>query len=185
MGKKFFTTMLLLVLFIGMPFTNATSASQQIPPDSEGLVVTGNLIFDLDGLYFLGPIGYPLNVLGLLEISEGDSILGALSINAQKTSVNEDWDGAYIGHWGFAPSGCGYDVELGLLTSLELFKDLGQVNFTLNGLNEVLGREGEEILISGSLGEDGVSFSGSMVPIPGALLLFGSGLLGLVYIRRR
>ncbi|MBL0717197.1 MAG: hypothetical protein JJV89_04020, partial [Desulfosarcina sp.] len=68
-------------------------------------------------------------------------------------------------------------------TSLELFQDSGNVNLTLNGLNKVLGKEGEQMLISGSL--DGSMFSGSMVPIPGPLRLFGSGLLGLICIRRK
>ncbi|MBL0699635.1 MAG: hypothetical protein JJV92_01985, partial [Desulfosarcina sp.] len=159
MGKKFLIKMLLLSLFIVIPLTNVTYASL-LPPDSEGLVFEGKLKFDLDGLYFLGPIGYPLKALGLLEVSEGGLIIGDLSINAQKTSINKDWDGAYInknwdgtyiGHWVFDPVGCECDFELGLLTSLELFQDSGNVNLTLNGLNKVLGKEGEQMLISGSL----------------------------------
>ncbi len=180
MGKKFFMKMLLVALFIAVPFTCvATTTTTNVDFDPTlGFEFDGTIKFDLDGLYYWGQIGYPLNVLGVLEVYKDDSLLGELSLNAQKTSI-ENWDGtSYIGHWVFDPLGCGCDYKLGLLTDLEFFRDSGDVSFILEGFNE-----GGSIDVTGSWA--GGSFSGSMVPIPGALLLFGSGVLGLICIRRK
>ena len=178
MGKKFFMKMLLVALFIAVPFTSvATTTNVDFDPTS-GFEFDGDIEFDLDGIYYLGQIGYPLNVLGVLKVYKGDLLLGDLSLNAQKTSI-ENWDGtSYVGHWIFDPLGCGCDSKLGLLTDLDFFRDLGDVGFMLEGFDE-----GESIDVAGSWADG--SFTGSMVPIPGALLLFGSGVLGLICIRRK
>ena len=174
MVKKFFMMALLLAVFVALPFTSVTSASVA--------EFDGEIYCDLDGLYYLGPIAYPLNVLGLLDVSEGGLLLGTLSINAQKTSIHEDWDETYIGHWAFYPEDSESGYELGIISSLSGC-DLEMLSFTLDGSSEVLGLEGDQMVVCGSM--YGNTFSGSMVPIPGALLLFGSGLLSLICIRRK
>ncbi len=177
MCKKFFIKMLLLALFISVPLAGVTSAA-----DFDDLLFEGEFYCDLDGLYYVGGIAYPLNVLGLLEVSEAGLILGDLSINAQKTSFDENtWDGTYIGHWVFIFEGSEPAYEMGIISGLGCDSEV--VSFVLNGFPDLLGLEGEQMEISGSL--DGNMFSGTMVPIPGALLLFGSGLLGLICIRRK
>ena len=177
MCKKFFMKMLLVSLFIAVPFASVTSAS-----DYDPLLFEGEFYCDLDALYYLGPIAYPLNVLGLLEVSEAGLILGDLSINAQKTSIDENtWDGTYIGHWVFSPEGSEPSYEMGIISGLECNE--GVVSFILNGFTELWGLEGEQVEVSGSMDDN--MFSGTMVPIRGALLLFGSGLLGLICIRRK
>ncbi len=176
MCKKFFMKILLVALFISVPLAGVTSAS-----NSNDLLFEGEFHCDLDGLYYLGPIAYPLNVLGLLEVSEAGLILGDLSINAQKTSIHEDWDGTYIGHWVFTTEGSEPSYDMGIISSLGCAD--GVVSFILNGFPDLLGLEGEQAEVSGSMDDN--MFSGTMVPIPGTLLLFGSGLLGLICIRRK
>jgi len=186
MGKKFFM-MVLLAALIAVPFTSVASAcnaSYEAPPNFEDLLFEGDLKFDYGSTYSLGLVSYSLDLLGLLTVSDVDKPLGKLgklSLNASKTSPS-----TYDGHWVFLPSGyCGCcGCELGTF-DLSL-NSSGEVSFILQGFNEVLGIEGEQRTIFGSLeGGDGNTFTGSMVPIPGAVLLFGSGLLGLICIRRK
>ena len=181
MGKKFFMKMLLVALFIAVPFTSVASTA--------GVDFDGPIYCGLDGLYYLGPIAaYPLNVNGLLEVSADDITLGKITlgkliINAQKTSIFEEtWDGTYYGHWIFTPSASELAYDWGIMSSLSGCGS-GVVNFILDGFPELLGMTGDQMIVSGSMGDGG--FNGSMVPIPGALLLFGSGLLGLICIRRK
>ena len=177
MCKKFFIMALLLAVFIAMPLTSMASTISS-SNNFEDLEFKGEFQFDLNGFYYIGPIKYPLNVLGSLDVSNGDSTLGKLSINAQKDLVNK----TYFGHWMFLPSGyecgcCGFDYKLGMLTDFKI-QDSGEIGFTLEGFNE-----GEQLDLTG-LWDEG-SFSSSTVPIPGALLLFGSGLLSLICIRKK
>ena len=186
MGKKFFMKMLLVALFIALPFTSVASACLELPDSEdlvfEGLLFEGELMFDFGGCYFIGQSSYPLDLHGLLEVSDReDRILGDLHLDAQK--ISED---TYKGDWSFFPSrsdcsgcccGCCCGCDLGLF---ELSRNSeGEVSFILNRFLEV-----DQMIVSGLIDDDNI-FNGSMVPIPGALLLFGSGLLGLICIRRK
>ena len=155
-------------------------------PSSASLVFTdlvfeGDFQFDLNGMYYVYGIGYPLNVLGHLEVFDNDGKLGDLSLNGQKNYPGGEWDETYFGHWVFDPVGCGCDYEIGIFPDLSQYDNM--LGFTLSGFNDVLGITGEIPMIEGSL--DGNNFNGSPVPIPASVLLFGSGLIGLVGLKRR
>ena len=194
-----------VLAFLGISFARPSPASLVFTD----LVFEGDVQFDLNGMYYVYGIGYPLNVLGHLEVSDNDGKLGDLSLNGQKNYPGGEWDGTYFGHWAFDPVNSvahgnparvnpivpvnpvapvnldGYDYEIGILLDLSQFQEQGQdmLGFTLVGLNEVLGIEDEIPKIVGSL--DGDDFEGSPIPIPTTFLLLSSGLIGLVGLRRR
>jgi len=149
------------------------------------LVFEGDFQFDLNGMYYVYRIGYPLNVLGHLMVLDGEEKLGDISLNGQKNYPGGEWDGTYFGHWAFDPVGCGCDYEIGVFPDLAQFQEQGQdmLGFTLTEFNEVLSIPEELPKIVGLL--EGKHFEGSPIPIGSTLLLLGSGLLGIVGLRRK
>lgn len=173
-----------VLAFLGIFFARPSPASLVFTD----LVFEGDVQFDLNGMYYVYGIGYPLNVLGHLEVSDNDDKLGDLSLNGQKNYPGGEWDGSYFGHWAFDPvDPMGYccDYEIGILPDLSQFQEQGQdmLEFTLMGFNEVLGILEELPEIVGLLEDKG--FEGSPIPIGSTLLLLGSGLLGIVGLRRK
>ena len=165
-------------LFLIMAFAGSSRAS----PSVLDITFEGNFLFDLNGTYSVFGIHYPLNVLGHLEVFEDDEKLGDLTLNGQKNLPHGHWDGAYFGHWIFDPTGVGCDYVVGILSDLShIGSDM--LGFTLLGFNEALGITEEVPRIVGSL--EGNDFQGAPVPIPTTLLLLGSGLFGLIGLRRR
>jgi len=167
--------------FLIMAFPRPSPASLVVTD----LVFEGNFQFDRNGMYYVYGIGYPLNVLGHLMVLDGEEKLGDISLNGQKNYPGGEWDGTYFGHWAFEPVGCGCDYEIGVFPDLAQFQEQGQdmLGFTLTEFNEVSGIEEEFPRIVGSL--DGDHFEGSPIPIGSTLLLLGSGLLGIVGLRRK
>ena len=108
--------------------------------------------------------------------------VGYLSVTGQKNLPAGEWDGTYFGHWAFDPEGCGCDYEIGIFSDLSQF-EAGMLGFTLLDFNDALGISEEIPRIVGSL--EGDNFKGSPVPIPTSVLLLGSGLIGLVGLKRR
>ena len=176
--------------FLVMPLAGEAPASYL--PNIEDLVIEGDLQFDLNGVYSVYGIAYPLNVLGHFEVFDkgnDDQKLGDLSLNGQKNyPLDEGWDGTYFGHWAFDPVGCGCDYEIGIFPDLSQFQqhDENMLGFTLLAFNEVLEIEDEIPQIVGSYPpEEGERFIGSPIPIPTSLLLLGSGLLAVVGLCRK
>jgi hypothetical protein len=144
------------------------------------LVFEGDFQFDLNGMYYVYGIGYPLNVLGHLEVSNNDEKLGDISLNGQKNYPGGEWDGTYFGHWAFEPVGS--STQIGILPDLYQNEE-GMLGLTLTGFNEVLSIPEELPEIVGLL--EGKHFEGNPIPIPTTFLLLSSGLVGLVGLRRR
>lgn len=175
-------------LFLTMAFSGSSPAS--LAPgqiDVEDLLFEGDFLFDLDGAYFVYGIGFPLNVLGSLEVfskeeEEEKEKLGNLSVTGQKNLPLGEWDGTYFGHWAFDPTEGDSGYEIGIFSDLSQFGG-NMLGFTLEGFNEALGIPDEIPRIVGSL--DGENFEGSPVPIPASVLLFGSGLIGFIGLKRR
>jgi hypothetical protein len=150
------------------------------------LVFEGDFQFDLNGMYYVYGIGYPLNVLGHLEVFDNDEKLGDISLNGQKNYPGGEWDETYFGHWSFHPeSEPACICEIGIFPDLAQFHEQGEgmLGFTLVAFNEVLSMPEELPEIVGLL--EGNGFEGSPIPIPTAFLLLSSGLIGLVGLRRR
>ena len=172
-----------VLAFLGISLARPSPASLVVTD----LVFEGDFQFDRNGMYYVYGIGYPLNVLGHLEVFDSghDEKLGDLSLNGQKNFPDGEWDGSYFGHWAFDPVGNGCDYEIGILPDLSQFQELDEdmLGLTLTGFNEVLSISEELPEIVGLL--EGKHFEGSPIPIPTTFLLLSSGLIGLVGLRRR
>ena len=138
----------------------------------------GEMEFDLNGMYYILGAGQPLNVRGLLDVMYNDEEIGTLRFMAQKSSPPV---GSYIGDWAFVPNGdCMLCANWEFLT-LTRIEDT--VTFTLAGFDSIPGVFGELPMVSGSF--EGGHFEGSPVPVPAPLLLLGSGIFGIIGLRRR
>ena len=183
-----------IVVKVGLVFCILAFLGISLAPPSPASLVDTDLIFegdfqfDLNGMYYVYGIGYPLNVLGHLEVFDSDNNekLGDLSLNGQKNFPDGGWDESYFGHWSFHPEGEPFWIcEIGIFPDLAQFQKQGEdmLGFTLTGLNEVLSIPDELPEIVGLL--EGKDFEGSPIPIPTTFLLLSSGLFGLVSLRRR
>ena len=165
-----------VLAFLGISLARPSPASLVFTD----LVFEGDFQFDLNGMYYVYGIGYPLNVFGHLEVSNNDEKLGDISLNGQKNYPGGEWDGTYFGHWAFEPVGS--SSQIGILPDLYQNEE-GMLGLTLTGFNEVLSIPEELPEIVGLL--EGKHFEGSPIPIPTTFLLLSSGLIGLVGLRRR
>ena len=175
-------------LFLIMAFSGSSLAYlEPAPLDFEDLFFDGDFLFDINGTYSCGIFNIPLNVSGSLKVSsgEGEEELGNLKVMGQKNLRDGVWDGTYFGDWVYYPVGCNFcDYEIGILSDVSQFGE-NMLRFTLDGFNEALGEEYPDEIprIEGSLGDEG--FKGSPVPLPASVLLFGSGLIGFIGLKRR
>ena len=172
--------------FLVMSLAQAAPASLVLNPAD--LVFEGILHFDLYGMYYVGPIGLPLNVTGDLDVlDKTEGKLGDLFLFGQENCPGGEGNGTYFGHWTFHSVGGGANEwEMGSFPDLGPYQQQeDKLAFTLPGFNEVLGIPQEIPRIVGSLAPDGKSFEGAPIPIPGTVLLLGSGLLALMGLRRK
>ena len=179
--KKVIIVSCVSLFFIMALSWSAIASPASVYPNIEDLLFRGDFLSDLDGTYSVYGISYPLNVLGHLEVLSNEEKLGDLSLNGQKNLPSGEWDGKYFGHWAFDPLGS-HDYEIGVFNDLSQF-GTGMLGFTLLDFNDTMGIPGETTRIVGTL--EGDHFEGSVVPIPTTLLLLGSGLIGLIGLRRR
>ena len=138
----------------------------------------GEIEFDLNGMYYILGAGFPLNVRGLLDVMYNDEEIGTLRFYGQENSPPA---GSYIGDWAFVPTGECWECTNWEFLTLKRTEDT--VEFTLAGFNSIPGVHEELPMVSGSL--EGGHFEGRPVPVPAPLLLLGSGIFGIIGLRRR
>ena len=175
----FCASLVLVMAFSGSALASVVPAHTNV----EDLFFEGDFLFDLDGTYSTYGVAFPLNVLGYLEVfCNEEEKLGNLSVTAQKNIPEGGWDGTYFGHWAFDPIEKDSSYEIGIFSDLSQFGE-NMLGFNLINFNEALGIPEEIPRIVGSL--EGNHFTGSPVPIPASVLLFGSGLIGFIGLKRR
>lgn len=171
-----------LSAFLVVSLARAAPASL-VPTD---LAFEGDFQFGLHGMYYVGPIGLPLNVMGDLDVLDNnEEKLGNLFLFGQENCPGGEGDETYFGHWTFRSVGGGANEwEMGSFPDLGPYQQQeDMLGFTLLGLNKALGMPEEIPRIVGSLAGD--EFKGAPIPIPGTVLLLGGGLVALMGLRRK
>lgn len=135
------------------------------------------------------------------EIHSDSGIYGATNISTPAPSVipvlftatlgsvtgiqyNLDLQGNSSASFGFRECGGGYG-SCGALASSEMTSDYAH-SLLWGGISSVTDANGNPIVLSSALGETGFNYmNAAPVPVPAAVWLFGSGLLGLIGVARR